>query len=144
MTLKKFNPRPVPFIARETVVDMAEQPGEPIPAASKFMEIDSDGEDGATPAEIKARIERDVDELFRSKTIDEVAEIEKKTRQQAEAMDEDIRRTIGGSWREFMQRLRRGPLQGVRALPRRLTRRPDGARVLSVALPCQRQSVGDR
>ena len=82
---------------------MAEQPGEPVPAASKLMEIDSDGEDGATPAEIKARIERDVDELFRSKTIDEVAEIEKKTRQQAEAMDEDIRRTIGGSWREFMQ-----------------------------------------
>ena len=82
---------------------MAEQPGEPVPAASKLMEYDSDGEDGATPAEIKARIERDVDELFRSKTIDEVAEIEKKTRQQAEAMDEDIRRTIGGSWREFMQ-----------------------------------------
>lgn len=82
---------------------MAEQPGEPVPAASKLMEYDSDGEDGATPAEIKAKIERDVDELFRSKTIDEVAEIEKKTRQQAEAMDEDIRRTIGGSWREFMQ-----------------------------------------
>ena len=57
---------------------MAEQPGEPVPAASKLMEYDSDGEDGATPAEIKARIERDVDELFRSKTIEEVAEIEKK------------------------------------------------------------------
>jgi hypothetical protein len=85
---------------------MAEQPGEPVPAASKLMEIDSDGEDGATPAEIKAKIERDVDELFRSKTIDEVAEIEKKTRQQAEAMDEDIRRTIGGSWREFMQTMK--------------------------------------
>ena len=34
---------------------MAEQPGEPVPAASKLMEYDSDGEDGATTAEIKAR-----------------------------------------------------------------------------------------
>ena len=50
-------------------------PGEAaLPAASKITIDDEsdDTESDATPAEIKAKIERDVDELFKTKTVEEM------------------------------------------------------------------------
>ena len=90
---------------RETV--MAEiPPGEAaLPAASKITIDDEsdDTESDTTPAEIKAKIERDVDELFKTKTVEEMEVIEKKLRGDLETMDAEIARTIGGSWKDFME-----------------------------------------
>ena len=81
-------------------------PGEAaLPAASKITIDDEsdDTESDATPAEIKAKIERDVDELFKTKTVEEMEEIEKKLRRDVETADVEIARTIGGSWKDFME-----------------------------------------
>ena len=81
-------------------------PGEAaLPAASKITIDDEsdDTESDTTPAEIKAKIERDVDELFKTKTVEEMEEIEKKLRGDLETMDAEIARTIGGSWKDFME-----------------------------------------
>ena len=81
-------------------------PGEAaLPAASKITIDDEsdDTESDATPAEIKAKIERDVDELFKTKTVEEMEEIEKKLRRDVETADAEIARTIGGSWKDFME-----------------------------------------
>ena len=81
-------------------------PGEAaLPAASKITIDDEsdDTESDATPAEIKAKIERDVDELFKTKTVEEMEEIEKKLRRDVETADAEISRTIGGSWKDFME-----------------------------------------